>query len=129
MNRIFLVGAGGAIGSVLRYWFSGVVQQWTQSAGFPFGTLAVNFAGCFVIGFLSQLANSRGVFTDKTHGTRFCRRTRRLHNIFNIQQRHDELNPRRRKSLRTFEYRCSHRVRIRRCLAWTHRCLLDLEVA
>lgn len=71
MNKIFLVGAGGAIGSMLRYWFSGVAQEWTQSAGFPFGTLAVNFVGCFVIGFLSQLAESRGVFTDETRALVF----------------------------------------------------------
>jgi fluoride ion exporter CrcB/FEX len=26
MNKVFLVGAGGAIGSMLRYWFSGIVR-------------------------------------------------------------------------------------------------------
>lgn len=66
MNKIFLAGAGGFIGSVLRYLASGVVQQWTQSATFPFGTLAVNTLGCLVIGFLSQLADTRGVFTPET---------------------------------------------------------------
>src|SRR5271157_3789410 len=71
MNKVFLVGAGGAIGSILRYWFSGIVQQWTQSAAFPFGTLAVNFVGCFVIGFLSQLADSRGLFTNETRALVF----------------------------------------------------------
>ncbi len=30
--------------------------------------------GCFVIGFLSQLADSRGVFTDETRAIGFCRR-------------------------------------------------------
>jgi CrcB protein len=33
--------------------------------GFPYGTLTVNVIGCFVIGFLAQLAESRGVFTSE----------------------------------------------------------------
>jgi CrcB protein len=32
---------------------------------FPFGTLVVNLAGCAAIGFLSQLAESRGLFTGE----------------------------------------------------------------
>lgn len=71
MTKIFLVGAGGFVGSILRYVFSGYVQQWTQSATFPFGTLLVNLAGCLVIGFLSQLADSRGVFTAETRALVF----------------------------------------------------------
>lgn len=71
MSRFFLVGAGGFVGSILRYWFSGVVQQWTRIATFPFGTLAVNLVGCLVIGFLSQLADSLGVFTADTRALVF----------------------------------------------------------
>lgn len=68
---MFLVGAGGFVGSILRYWFSGLAQQWTQSAVFPFGTLAVNLTGSLMIGFLSQLADSRGVFTAETRALVF----------------------------------------------------------
>jgi len=71
LNKIFLVGAGGFIGSVLRYLASGYVQQWLQNATFPFGTLAVNTLGCLVIGFLSQLADTRGVFTPETRALIF----------------------------------------------------------
>jgi fluoride exporter len=66
VGKVFLVGAGGFIGSVLRYLASGWVQNWLQTASFPFGTLAVNVLGCLVIGFLSQLADARGVFTPET---------------------------------------------------------------
>ena len=65
MDKALLVGAGGFIGSVLRYWLSGAVQQSINNSSFPFGTLAVNLAGCLVIGFLSQLAEARGVFTPE----------------------------------------------------------------
>ena len=71
MYKIFLVGFGGFVGSILRYWFSGLVQQWMQNATFPLGTLAVNLIGCLVIGFLSQLADVRGVFTAETRALVF----------------------------------------------------------
>ena len=66
MTNILLVGFGGFIGSVLRYLAGGFVQQTTKSIDFPFGTLAVNLIGCFIIGFLAQLAEDRGVFTSES---------------------------------------------------------------
>jgi fluoride exporter len=65
LANILLVGLGGFVGSVLRYLASGYVQQSTKSIDFPYGTLAVNVIGCFVIGLLSQLAEARGVFTSE----------------------------------------------------------------
>ena len=48
------VGIGGFIGSVARYLLSESVQG--RAGGvFPFGTLAVNVLGCFVIGALTAL--------------------------------------------------------------------------
>lgn len=66
MGKLFLAGIGGFIGSSLRYAMTGYVQQWSRSIDFPYGTLAVNLIGCFLIGFLSQLAESRGVFTAES---------------------------------------------------------------
>ena len=71
MYRIILIGLGGFIGSVLRYLVSGYVQDLSGSIGFPYGTLAVNLAGCFIIGFLSYLADMRGVFTVETRALVF----------------------------------------------------------
>ncbi len=71
MDKLLLVGAGGFVGSILRYLVSGYIQQITTSATFPFGTLAVNLIGCFVIGFLSQLAEARGVFTPESRALVF----------------------------------------------------------
>lgn len=61
MIKLLLVGAGGFLGSVLRYLASGAVQSAVASAGFPWGTLAVNATGCFAIGALAHLAELRGV--------------------------------------------------------------------
>ena len=66
MGRFFLAGIGGFIGSILRYSMSGFVQALSRSIHFPYGTLAVNLIGCFAIGFLSQLAETRGFFTAET---------------------------------------------------------------
>jgi CrcB protein len=62
LTNIFLVGVGGFIGSVLRYLIGGVIQQYSKT--FPLGTLAVNLIGCFVIGLLVHVSESRGLFSD-----------------------------------------------------------------
>lgn len=55
-----LVGVGGAIGSILRYWAGGLVQQAAGgAAAFPAGTLLVNVIGCVAIGAVAQLAEQR----------------------------------------------------------------------
>jgi len=59
--QILLVGAGGFIGSALRYTVSGLVHRAIPFAGFPYGTLVVNLAGCLAIGLLAGLAESRQV--------------------------------------------------------------------
>ena len=66
MGKLFLAGIGGFIGSSLRYAATGYVQQLSRSTDFPYGTLAVNIIGCFIIGLLSQLAESRGFFTAES---------------------------------------------------------------
>ena len=66
MTKILLVGAGGFIGSVLRYLVSGFAQTFSQSMAFPYGTLAVNVLGCFCIGFLSELADVRALISSDT---------------------------------------------------------------
>jgi CrcB protein len=49
--RILAVAAGGAAGAVARYAASHAVAVATRSP-FPWGTFAVNAAGCFLIGVL-----------------------------------------------------------------------------
>ena len=49
MQSYLLVFLGGGIGAATRYWMSGWVHERLGSA-FPYGTLAVNIVGCFIIG-------------------------------------------------------------------------------
>ena len=46
------VGLGGAIGSMARYWTAlGAARLWGEA--FPWGTLIINVAGSFIIGFIA----------------------------------------------------------------------------
>lgn len=54
MKEVLIVSIGSFFGGGMRYWISKMVQSCTVIA-FPFGTMAVNVAGCLIIGFLSGL--------------------------------------------------------------------------
>jgi len=56
--RIALVGLAGLLGTLCRYWLSGVVAR-RYGETFPAGTLAVNVIGCFLIGFLYFMFEQR----------------------------------------------------------------------
>ncbi len=66
MLQVLLVGLGGFMGAVLRYVVGGLVQSFVKDGVFPAGTLIVNLLGCFVIGLLSQFAESRDWLTPQT---------------------------------------------------------------
>ena len=51
MGKLLFVGLGGFVGTVARYWLSGVIAR-RYGETFPLGTLVVNALGCFLIGFL-----------------------------------------------------------------------------
>ncbi len=54
-----LVAVGGALGSLLRFWISGIVAE-SSGQTFPYGTLVVNVSGSFVIGLFAALADPQG---------------------------------------------------------------------
>jgi CrcB protein len=55
VTPLVLVALGGALGSALRYLVATAALAWLGPA-FPWGTLAVNLAGSFLIGLVQQLA-------------------------------------------------------------------------
>ena len=54
LYNILLVGLGSCVGGIVRYLVSKLINDNTASA-FPWGTLAVNLLGCFIIGFIYGL--------------------------------------------------------------------------
>lgn len=53
-KNFLLVGAGGAIGSMLRYAFTVLLPR--SERGFPWATVSINLIGCLLIGLLTGLA-------------------------------------------------------------------------
>ena len=56
MDRVLLVALGGALGSVMRYLTTLLATRWLGS-DFPWGTLAVNVVGSFLIGVVHELGS------------------------------------------------------------------------
>jgi CrcB protein len=63
--KIILVGVGGFFGSISRYWMSGWVHNLPEKPMFPYGTLAVNILGCFLIGLLNGIFETRQIFNPE----------------------------------------------------------------
>jgi fluoride exporter len=62
----FWIAVGSALGGVARYWGSGVAARLFGTT-FPWGTLIINVAGSFVIGFFATLTGPDGrVFIGST---------------------------------------------------------------
>lgn len=57
-----LVFLFGGVGCILRYLMGPFVQRCFEGMMFPIGTFCVNMLGCFVIGLLGQLSESKGFF-------------------------------------------------------------------
>ena len=53
MNQVIAVALGGSFGAVLRFFISTGVYQWL-GRDFPYGTLAVNVLGSFLIGLMTE---------------------------------------------------------------------------
>ncbi len=53
------IGSGGALGTMLRFWISGVVAQ-AFGERFPAGTLVINVTGSFIIGLFATLTGPDG---------------------------------------------------------------------
>lgn len=58
LEKILCVAAGSAAGGLARFFLSGWLNR-PGAGSFPWGTVAVNLSGCFLIGLLASLAESR----------------------------------------------------------------------
>lgn len=60
MMKILAIAAGGAAGTLARYWIGGVIAAATGGT-FPWGTMSINIAGSFIIGFLWAMFETAAV--------------------------------------------------------------------
>ncbi len=64
IKNLLIIGTGGFLGSIVRY----LVSQLNLSVSFhsiPVGTLTVNVAGSFMIGFLTGIAGKSMILTPE----------------------------------------------------------------
>ena len=64
MFQIAAITVGGALGALLRFWVSNGVYT-LLGRGFPYGTLAVNVMGSFVMGLLYVFMLERMAISDE----------------------------------------------------------------
>ena len=57
MTRLLLIGFAGGLGTLARYGV-GLWAGRTLGTAFPYGTLAVNVVGCFLIALIAEIAVS-----------------------------------------------------------------------
>ncbi|MGC1660959.1 MAG: fluoride efflux transporter CrcB [Candidatus Acidiferrales bacterium] len=58
MNKYWMVGIGGFLGSMARFWVGGYISN-RMGTRFPYGTFVINITGCFLIGFVMTLLAER----------------------------------------------------------------------
>lgn len=58
MLKYLMVGIGGALGSILRFWLGDYIVG-KMGTRFPYGTLVVNVSGSFLVGLIFALLTSR----------------------------------------------------------------------
>ena len=64
MSLCLLIGLGGFVGAVLRYWISGWIQNGFIT--FPAGTLTVNFLGSLLLSIIVYTSQYRGFLGEET---------------------------------------------------------------
>jgi CrcB protein len=65
MNRVvLLIGIGSFLGGICRYYSQQVVSKFFPSP-LPYGTLAVNIVGCFLIGLIFGLSDRGNILNSE----------------------------------------------------------------
>jgi CrcB protein len=65
--NLVLIGLGGFAGAVTRYLVDGWISEATRG-GFPWGTLAINVSGSFLLGLLAALTIDRSLLSPEIRG-------------------------------------------------------------
>jgi CrcB protein len=58
MNKYLMIGAGGFLGAIARYWLGSFIGS-RMGIRFPYGTVVINISGSFLIGLIVTLIAQR----------------------------------------------------------------------
>lgn len=59
MQIILIAGLGGFFGTIMRYLLNNLIYKLFDAPLYPYGTLTINILGCFFIGLIASLAETR----------------------------------------------------------------------
>lgn len=65
MEKFLNLMIGGTLGTIARYLLAGSVYR-VMGTDFPYGTMIVNIAGCFILGFLVSVSETKFLFGANT---------------------------------------------------------------
>lgn len=65
MIKIAMVGLGGGMGAMCRFMVYEICLTLVKNAWLPYGTIIVNAVGCFAIGLLGGIAETRDIFSPE----------------------------------------------------------------
>ncbi len=63
MTNILLIGLGGSIGAIFRFWLSNLFKIDEKPFHYLLGTASVNLIGCFLFGLAVGLIESKGMIS------------------------------------------------------------------
>lgn len=63
---IAYITLGGILGTLARYFAQGIIQA--RTGAFPSGTLAINIAGSFLLGFIVRIATGSTIVSPELRG-------------------------------------------------------------
>lgn len=65
MIKLILVGLGGFVGAISRYWIGTYFESHSEAFSFPLGILIVNLLGCFIIGIMAGITEFTSIFNEE----------------------------------------------------------------
>lgn len=65
MIELIIAGLGGFIGTALRYSLNNLIYKIMDAPLYPYGTTTINVLGCFFIGLVAGLTESRALLTPE----------------------------------------------------------------
>ncbi|RDI46522.1 fluoride efflux transporter CrcB [Aquicella lusitana] len=65
MQNLLIAGLGGFIGTMMRYLLNNAIYKILNYPLYPYGTMTINITGCFFIGLIASLAESRITLTPE----------------------------------------------------------------
>jgi len=82
--KYVLVGVGGCLGSILRFWVGSYIGS-RMGTRFPYGTLVINITGSFLIGLVFAILTAKNLLEPELAILDSNWLHRRLHDLLQLR--------------------------------------------